>query len=590
MNRLLTLGAAIVALVILTPVATGLINPKYTPVDLVRDSSAVLVLRATAPQDGRITAQVTQVLAGVAPAQKLTFDFNDAQDLSADKVTAAFGGQDSAAAVMCIGKRKEEGMVVAALEIGTTWMGLTQGDAKDLWKLDRDPKDLETVWGGSVRFLIPALRYTLTDPSPAFPVASTMDWGKDLSLGKLPGPAHGCLVTADGVIVLCEGGDRVFKPANADRPPADVTHSLNLSSKSRAMAAGDFNGDGRQDLASWDGAKLWLLLRGEDGKFTAPAGGYELSDCRSISSLGAGLIVGRSKGLTWFAPDATGKLIPRDLGGDGGPCAVADIDDDGAPDILQVSPESLSIRAGQRGAGFAAPVVTKVPTVKNPLSLVCGDFDTDGQLDLLVAGEGGWALLSRNERQWTNIMAQTGELGAASGMGQGETNAAWACLADVNGDGRQGVAFFHTSASPSLFFNRGFAAFGVARTLAFSESKAPAAAALGGGQTAGALADLNDDRVIDLLAVDRQRNVWVLYGQAKEPRDARLTLQATGAAPLTLSISFGARPLGIWVLRPGEPAAFALPEPGKAVLRWRKADGAASEQAVMVEGDTRSRL
>jgi hypothetical protein len=71
-------------------------------------------------------------------------------------------------------------------------MGLTRGKDKSFWLLDRDPKDLETVWGGSARQLVPAMRYTLSDSRPDFPVASRMTWGSDLMLGKIGGPARGC--------------------------------------------------------------------------------------------------------------------------------------------------------------------------------------------------------------------------------------------------------------------------------------------------------------------------------------------------------------------------------------------------------------
>jgi hypothetical protein len=90
-------------------------------------------------------------------------------------------------------------------------MGLTQTDSKTAWKLDHDPNDLETVWAGSARRLIPV----------------------------------------DGVVVLSSGGDRVFLPGT---PPVDVTEKLGLRSRSRAMASGDFNGDGRQSVALFSSA------------------------------------------------------------------------------------------------------------------------------------------------------------------------------------------------------------------------------------------------------------------------------------------------------------------------------------------------
>jgi hypothetical protein len=572
--------------------AGALINPRYTVADLTRDSGLVLVLRASAPQDGRLAAEVVETLAGTAPAEKqLTFDFTNAEDLAEDKVTGAFCGAKTALAVMCVQKKKQEGVLVGALEIGTTWVGLTQSDARNVWKLDRDPNDLETVWGGSAQRLVPAIRYALSDPAASFPVAATLTWGRDLALGKLAGAARGCLVTADGIIVLSDGGDRIFQIGAKGAPPADITEKLGLTSKSRALATGDFNGDGLLDLASWDGARLWLLRRGADGQFGAPAGGQELAECRSLSVVGGGVAAGTSGGVALLTPDGNGGFALRRLPG-GGLCTVADFNDDGAPDIMQVSARELTFHAGQREPGvFAAPVVTKLDTVKEPTAVICGDYDTDGQLDLFVAGHGGAVLLSRDEAgAWTGITAETGELGAASGLGQGEALVVAACPSDLNGDGRQCVALFEAAASPGLFFNRGFACFGVARGLQFSEAKLPATEALGSGQTAGTLCDLNGDLAPDLLAVDRQRNVWAIFGESKEPRRFQLTAETAGKDLLTVTVCLGPRPLGIWVIRPGEPTTIGLPKAGKATLRWKAPDGTEVTRDVVVAAPTRVKL
>jgi hypothetical protein len=588
------LAAALAAVAALAPAAAhALINPRYTPADLVRDSGLVLVLRASAPRDGRVTAEVVEALVGTPPSHKaLVFDFADAEDLAEDRVAGAFGGAKTALAVMCVQKKKQDGAAVGALEIGTTWMGLVQGDEKGLWKLDRDPNDLETVWGGSARQLVPAIRYVLADRAAAFPVASTLTWGRDLALGKLPGASSGCLVTADGVIVLSEGGDRVFRPGEGGGAPTDVTAKLGLTSRSKAMAVGDFNGDGRPDLASWDGERVRLALRGADGTFGPTTAGPALAaGCRSLSALGDGLVAGMRDGLALFLADGGGGFAARRLEGPGGVCAVADFNDDGAPDIMAASAEALAFHAGGREPGtFAPPVVTQVATVKDPAAVVCGDYDTDGLLDLLVAGDGGAVLLSRLDGRWTSIMAETGELVAASGLGRGEGTVVAACPSDLNGDGRQAVALFQAAAGPGLFFNRGFACFGVARSLEFSDRPCPATEALGGGQMTGTLADLSGDLVPDLLAADRRGHLWVIFGAAEEPRRFHLTAETAGRDPLTVSVFLGDRRLGIWVVRPGQPAAIALPAAGKVTLRWRAPDGTPQGRDVVVTDPTRVKL
>jgi hypothetical protein len=120
--------------------------------------------------------------------------------------------------------------------------------------------------------------------------------------------------------------------------------------------------------------------------------------------------------------------------------------------------------------------------------------------------------------------------------------------------------------------------------------KLPAAEALGGGQMTGTLCDLNGDFAPDLLAVDRQRNVWVIFGEAKEPRRFHLTVTSAGQDPLTVTASLGQRELGIWVVRPGEPAVIGLPRAGKAALRWKAPDGTGTTRDAVVTGPAKAQL
>lgn len=589
-----------VALSAALPTCYALINPKYTVTDLVRDSSAVLVLRVSSPKDGRMTATAVEALVGAAPAEKpLTFDLADAEDLDEDRVAAAFDGAGSAMAVMCISKQKEGGQRVGAMEIGTLWIGLTDG-GNDTWIADRDPRDLETVWGGSARQLVPAIRYVLRESGADFPVEAALTWRADGLLGKLAGPARGCVTVDFGgdigtcLVVLSDAGDRAWQIGRKDAETAEVTAQLGLTSKSRKLAAGDFNGDGRLDLASWDGQRLGLHLRCEDGRLAAVADAVKIADCRTLATLDGGLLVADAAGFTLYRRQLQGGLAvlarvasPADADlGPGGLCAVADFTADGAPDVVQVHARGFVMHEGTARAGqFGAPRVTKLNVLHEPKDLVCGDYDADGQLDVIVAGTGGLALLMRDaDGKWLNAIAETGELGAAGVMEQVGTDLVAAASSDLNGDGRQAAVFFSDKASPGLYFNRGFACFGIARTLSLADSNLPAAQSIGQGQQAGAIVDLNGDLVPDLLAVDREGRVRYLLGAAPAARRFHLTAVLDGSlgSPLTVSVSLGKRQLGIHVLRPGEPASIALPMAGRAALRWKMPDGGDTQREATV--------
>jgi hypothetical protein len=155
---------------------------------------------------------------------------------------------------------------------------------------------------------------------------------------------------------------------------------------------------------------------------------------------------------------------------------------------------------------------------------------------------------------------------------------------DLNGDGRQGVALFHAAGSPALFFNRGFGCFGAARTLTFDEADLPA----GDGQQAGVVTDLNGDHVPDLLVVDRQGEVWAIYGESKDARKFQMTVEA--AQPVVLTVLLGQRVIGMWALRPGEPTVIGLPKAGKVMLRWRSSDGKEASKDMVVTAPARVRL
>ena len=142
------------------------------------------------------------------------------------------------------------------------------------------------------------------------------------------------------VSVLLGNGDGTFEP----RSP------MRSGTIRGAIVAGDFTGDGRTDLVVSDGDGTQILLDNGDGTFQ-PA--------------------------STFAPGISGSLVAADFTGDGRlDLAVAGGGDNG----------TVSVLLGNGDGTFAPPVTYAVGT--DPIGIVAGDFNGDGRLDLAVANQG----------------------------------------------------------------------------------------------------------------------------------------------------------------------------------------------------------
>lgn len=583
------LPAVVAAVLILSAVvpARALVNPNFTVVDLHDASSEILSVRVSPPANGKLTARMVKTLSGKAvkgkETQTLVLDFSRS-DVGKEELVSAMDDANSAVGVLFVRKEKDENDdVVGSLQIGTTWVGLIR-TGPGRWDIVEDPDDLETVWAGSASQLLRAVQYVQDSPSARFPVRSGLSWSKSSKPATLSGKVHGQLLTNDGIVIFHDDGDRVFRPGTNGAMPTDVTKSLGLTSRSRAMTGGDFNGDGKADLASWDGKRVRLVLRKGDGTFAAPTAGVALQQCNSLHSLGGRLVAARSADVAILTPDGKGGLTVEHLPaapeakqlGAGGAAVVADLNQDGRSDILHVFEKGLVFYEATATPGvFAKPRTQRISVVNGPADTVCGDYDADGRLDVMVAGQGGVTRLTRDSAgRWQSAMKETGELAAAVGAENTRTPVESICPADLRGDGRQSVAVFSAKAAPGLFYARGFGCFAIAISLTRSQESNDGYDALTGGQQAGVVTDLNGDLSPDLLGVDTAGNVWAALTEPDRLRRFAVTTSGPPASePVTVSVSMGTRLLGMHVVRPGQPTTLALPRAGKVTLSWKTADG-----------------
>src|SRR5215467_10432955 len=166
-----------------------------------------------------------------------------------------------------------------------------------------------------------------------------------------------------------------------------------------SIAVGDFNGDGKLDLAvcNFGDWNIYVLLGNGDGTFQA---------ARSVYVASGG-------GFPWY-------VVTADFNGDGKlDLAVSNYGDN-----------SLSVLLGNGDGTFQAPQTTPVGT--NPGKVAVGDFNGDGKLDLAVSSVANGTvsvLLGRGDGTFLPpLVTPVGP------------NHWYFAVGDVNGDGRLDLA------------------------------------------------------------------------------------------------------------------------------------------------------
>jgi len=191
------------------------------------------------------------------------------------------------------------------------------------------------------------------------------------------------------MLLLMANGDGTFQPqvqaANAAGPgPSSV-------------AAGDFTGNGRMDLAVTDSAinEVSILLANGDGTFQPPITCAVGSNPYSIVAgdfNGDGrtdLVVADGNGVEMLLGNGDGTFQPaKTVAAVGGDLAAGDFNGDGRTDlaVANTGDGAVSVLLGNGDGTFQHQVTYAVGS--EPDAIVAGDFNGDGRTDLAVVNRG----------------------------------------------------------------------------------------------------------------------------------------------------------------------------------------------------------
>lgn len=156
----------------------------------------------------------------------------------------------------------------------------------------------------------------------------------------------------------------------------------------RSLTPADIDGDGDTDLLAGDGNSNRVLLNGGDGRFSdgggLSSGGVVTGDFNRDGRTDIAIARGESIEIVHGGTSGTATAATYDIGPHETRLTSADVDDDGNTDLLIPSSEAsiVTVLHGNADGTFDAPL--HFLTGPGTSSVVAADFDRDGRDDLLT--------------------------------------------------------------------------------------------------------------------------------------------------------------------------------------------------------------
>jgi hypothetical protein len=306
------------------------------------------------------------------------------------------------------------------------------------------------------------------------------------------------------------------------------------------QVAGDFNGDGKPDIAVLNagGSNIQIFFGAGAGAFTAgnslPIGagsttlvagdfnGDGIVDLAVAAGDGVEVLYGTGGGA--FNPYVTTSITP----GAASNLTVADFNNDGLPDIAAISSTTLTILVST-GPGFNTGLF---PTLSigsaTAAAIATGDFNSDGLTDIVVITPSGAGVILNTSDLPAPVPTYAFAAPAVYPAGSGPIAV---LVKDVNTDGNPDLLIAnYNDSTVSVLLGTGSGTF-----------TSHGAFAAGENPTSIASSDFNGDGIADLIVTDQlapvNQNISVLIGMGNASYRSPLFYGSTNPDPSSIIVA-----------------------------------------------------